>query len=373
MAYEKAFEKPYPNGWEDRPSRKTPITGAIMDAYDKTLEIHDTRIISLSAAQEELSTQVSDADKHVELLFEDNAAIREEISSSAEAALTEAKKDAANNYLPQNGGNMGEDAEVVFEKNWTDTDSDGNVIEYRQKTVISKDGITNYYWNSDEDWEYEVYCRHGDFRIMADGWHAYMSPESLQFPQTSWVFLDTKNGRYNFEDTEFYADGSGKVDLGANGAKWKNIYATNGTIQTSDRNEKNTIADMTTEQAAALIYGLKPSTYKMNAGTSGRTHWGMISQDIEELLKSLGWSSTAFAGFIKSPKVEIEIAKDENGHAKKTEKVVEGEYTYSLRYDEFVAPLIKVAQEQKSEIDSLKEQLATINERFAKLEEKLNQ
>ena len=32
-------------------------------------------------------------------------------------------------------------------------------------------------------------------------------------------------------------------DLGSTGSKWDDVYATNGTIQTSDRNEKNTIVD----------------------------------------------------------------------------------------------------------------------------------
>ncbi|MFR8874751.1 MAG: hypothetical protein ACLVHV_15755 [Oscillospiraceae bacterium] len=42
----------------------------------------------------------------------------------------------------------------------------------------------------------------------------------------------------------------------------------------------------------------------LTALTSGRTHWGLISQDIEELLPQLGMTSMDFAGFIKSPKTE---------------------------------------------------------------------
>lgn len=163
--------------------------------------------------------------------------------------------------------------------------------------------------------------------------------------------------------TTFHHNSSGIVDLGQAGNKWKNIYATNGVIQTSDRNEKNNIEELTNEKAQALIYGLKPSTYQMNGGTSGRIHWGMISQDIEELLEDLGWTSSDFAGFIKSPKEEV-IRVDENGEKlnKPIRRVIEGEYTYSLRYDEFIAPMVKVIQSQNERIKALEKRIELLEQ-----------
>lgn len=162
------------------------------------------------------------------------------------------------------------------------------------------------------------------------------------------------------------------VDLGVSGYKWRNIYASNGVIQTSDRNEKNTIKELSEEQATGLILGLKLCTYKMNDGTSGRTHWGMISQDLEELLESLGMTSIDFAGFIKSPKIRI-IAEDENGNPleKPIEEVVEGEYSYGLRYDEFISPLIKVVQIQQEKINLEDERLSILENENAELKEKI--
>ena len=150
------------------------------------------------------------------------------------------------------------------------------------------------------------------------------------------------------------------IDLGcdADWYRWKNIYATNGTIQTSDRNKKNSIEELLKEKAQKLIYGLKPSTYKMNTGTSGRTHWGIISQDIEELFEEIGITSIDFAGFIKSPKIQ-RITVDEN--------VIEGEYDYSLRYDEFIAPIIKVIQSQHEEIETLKQETQMLKQQMQQL------
>lgn len=160
---------------------------------------------------------------------------------------------------------------------------------------------------------------------------------------------------------------SAPLSLGSNLVKWKEVYSVNGTIQTSDRNEKNTIAELTAEQAQSLIYGLKPSTYKMNAGTSSRTHWGIISQDIEELLNELGWTSLDFAGFIKSPKM-TEIKYDEKtGKCIRESEVIEGEYDYSLRYDEFIAPIIKVVQTQHEEIENLKQDIDFLKQQMSDL------
>lgn len=105
--------------------------------------------------------------------------------------------------------------------------------------------------------------------------------------------------------------------------------------------------------------GLKPSSYVFNDADSGRTHWGLISQDIEELFPQLGMTSMDFAGFIKSPKTEDyyedvpETVTDEETGEEKTvtrkelkTRTVEGEYIYSLRYDEFIAPLICMVQKQ---------------------------
>ena len=146
----------------------------------------------------------------------------------------------------------------------------------------------------------------------------------------------------------FREAGDGSLNLGNGSHRWAVVYAKTGSINTSDRNEKNTIADIDPEQAEKLIMGLKPSTFKFNDGTSGRTHWGMISQDIEELLPQIGMSDLDFAGFIKSPKT------DDDGNE------IPGEYFYALRYAEFIAPLICMVQRQQRQIENLERRLSAL-------------
>ena len=167
--------------------------------------------------------------------------------------------------------------------------------------------------------------------------------------------------------------GDGNINLGASNHRFATVFAKTGSINTSDRNEKNTIADIDPEQAEKLIMGLKPSTFKFNDGTSGRTHWGIISQDIEELLPQIGMTDMDFAGFIKSPKTEdyyedvSETVTDEETGEEKTvtrkelkTRVIEGEYVYALRYSEFIAPLICMVQKQQKQIENLERHLSAL-------------
>ncbi|SCJ50003.1 Uncharacterised protein [uncultured Ruminococcus sp.] len=178
----------------------------------------------------------------------------------------------------------------------------------------------------------------------------------------------------------FREAGDGSLNLGNGSHRWAVVYAKTGSINTSDRNEKNTIADIDPEQAEKLIMGLKPSTFKFNDGTSGRTHWGLISQDIEELLPQIGMSDLDFAGFIKTPKTEDyyedvpETVTDEETGEEKTvtrkelkTRVIEGKYVYALRYSEFIAPLIRMVQKQQKQIENLERRLSALEDKEEKL------
>jgi len=124
------------------------------------------------------------------------------------------------------------------------------------------------------------------------------------------------------------------IDLGISSVRFDDIYATNGTIQTSDRNEKNTITD--SDLGIDFIKRLSPKSYIFNGKT--RTHYGLIAQDIETVLTDIGKTGSDFAGFIKS-----DISEEQDGSS----------YRYGLRYTEFVAPLIQAVKDQQATIDAL--------------------
>lgn len=155
--------------------------------------------------------------------------------------------------------------------------------------------------------------------------------------------------------------------LGTSSHRWNTIYLSNPAITTSDNEKKHDIKPIDEVTVCKFVRGILPKTYKFNDGTSGRTHYGMISQDIEQLLDNLGMTSLDFAGFIKSPRTkEIEEVVldeegkpvlDENGNEKTKVRVetIKGEYDYALRYEEFISPLIRFVQLQDKDISELKE------------------
>lgn len=140
-------------------------------------------------------------------------------------------------------------------------------------------------------------------------------------------------------------------DLGSSANRWDDIFATNDTIQTSDRNEKNTIVD--SDLGLSFINKLKPVSYKFNGKT--RTHYGLIAQDIETVLSDISKSTTDFAGFIKSVVSDVLYTEDEPlpDDKKVGDVKTPGSTNYGLRYAEFIAPLIKAVQELSAKVEAL--------------------
>lgn len=131
----------------------------------------------------------------------------------------------------------------------------------------------------------------------------------------------------------FFRDGSGvpwfrpckdgATNLGGSNYHWKNVYATNGTIQTSDARKKmnvNYLEDKYLELFDLLI----PKTFKTIYGD--RTHVGFIAQEVEEAMNTVGLTSDEFAGLCYD--------YDE-----------QGDKHYSLRYNElFMLCIAKLKQ-----------------------------
>ena len=203
-----------------------------------------------------------------------------------------------------------------------------------------------------------------------------MSMSGQQYPQIYGTasYLHINHNDNNEKGLVLGADairpaGDANQYLGTSSHRWNTIYLSNPAITTSDNEKKHDIKPIDEVTVCKFVRGILPKTYKFNDGTSGRTHYGMISQDIEQLLDNLGMTSLDFAGFIKSPRTkEIEEVVldeegkpvlDENGNEKTKVRVetIKGEYDYALRYEEFISPLIRFVQLQDKKISEMKETL----------------
>ena len=153
-------------------------------------------------------------------------------------------------------------------------------------------------------------------------------------------------------------------DIGALTIRWNDVYATNGTIQTSDRNEKQQIAELTPAemQAAKAISGLF-KTFKWNdsvaeKGDAARIHSGVIAQEVEAAMTDAGLDAGKYAFFISSTWWETDGQTYETA-----EEAPEGAVERTrrgIRYPELLA-FVGAATEQR---------LASIEARLTELEAK---
>ena len=110
------------------------------------------------------------------------------------------------------------------------------------------------------------------------------------------------------------ADNDG--DIGAASYRWDDIYATNGTIQTSDRNEKQDIEALTdaeTRVAVAAKGLLRKFRWKdavAEKGDEARTHFGIIAQDLQDAFTAEGLDAGDYAMFISSTWTDEETGEE---------------------------------------------------------------
>ena len=96
------------------------------------------------------------------------------------------------------------------------------------------------------------------------------------------------------------------IDLGSLSSRFDDIYATNGTIQTSDRNEKQDIEELSeaerrvAQACKGLLRKFRWKSAVADKGEEARVHFGIIAQDLEDAFTSEGLDAGKYAMFIKS-------------------------------------------------------------------------
>jgi hypothetical protein len=111
----------------------------------------------------------------------------------------------------------------------------------------------------------------------------------------------------------FFSSSDNILDIGASSNRWDDIYATNGTIQTSDANLKQQIAPLTdAEITAAKAISALFKTYKWNSsveakGDAARTHAGVVAQEVESAMTAAGLNASDYAFFISTTWWEADV------------------------------------------------------------------
>lgn len=128
-------------------------------------------------------------------------------------------------------------------------------------------------------------------------------------------------------------------DLGQGNYRWDDVYATNGTIQTSDRNEKQDIealSDAEQRVAVAAKGLLRKYRWKdavAEKGDTARIHFGIIAQDLQAAFEAEGLDAGRYGMFISSTWWEAEVEKTREVEQEDGTTITET-YTATETYDE---------------------------------------
>jgi len=106
------------------------------------------------------------------------------------------------------------------------------------------------------------------------------------------------------------------IDLGSGSYRYDDVFATNGTIQTSDRNEKQDIAELTDAEqrvavaAKGLLRKFRWKDAVAEKGDEARTHFGIIAQDLQAAFAAEGLDAGDYAMFISSTWTDEETGEE---------------------------------------------------------------
>ena len=130
------------------------------------------------------------------------------------------------------------------------------------------------------------------------------------------LFFNDASDRIDPFNTTTLVERDNFIDLGGPGSRFTEIYATNGTIQTSDRNEKQDIEELTEaeQRVAVAAKGLLRKFRWIDSveekGDDARIHFGIIAQDLQAAFEAEGLDAGRYAMFIHSTWTDEETGEE---------------------------------------------------------------
>lgn len=145
--------------------------------------------------------------------------------------------------------------------------------------------------------------------------------------------------------TAFRASSDGVPNLGGASNRWNTVFATNGTINTSDVREKQDVADLNAaeKRVAIALKGLVKKFRFRDAvavkGDAARIHVGVIAQDVVTAFNAEGLDALRYGIICYDEWAAEPAVLDPNTNAVVTPAKAAGS-RYGVRYDEMLAFII---------------------------------
>ena len=112
-------------------------------------------------------------------------------------------------------------------------------------------------------------------------------------------------------NTSTGADTNGSTDLGGSGVRFREIFATNGTINVSDKNEKQDIEELSEAEqrvavaAKGLLRKFRWKDMVAEKGDDARIHFGIMAQDLQAAFEAEGLDAGRYSMFVKETYYEL--------------------------------------------------------------------
>ncbi len=213
----------------------------------------------------------------------------------------------------------------------------------------------------------KIYLDGGSSTFLCESEDGYLDIEAQYFVH---MHINGHNQNYfTFYSGGFRPGSSDNKDLGYSTRLWDDFYQSGSHVTSSDERRKENIAD--SSLGLSFLNQLRPVQYKLKDYTVpevlykesdnipedkevgdvwieeremvySRTHYGLIAQEVEQVLEDNEISTNDFAPFIKSPILDGD-----------TEGEPTGDHFYGLGYIEFISILIKAVKELSSKVEAL--------------------
>ena len=261
------------------------------DGVGILFEIADQTTSSIGASIDAVKTGGADDDSSTDLVLR---------TSANNETLNEAMRiDSSGNLL------VGTTDSLIWNEAATDNSKEGVVIEPRSLQISRYQDTQALFNRQGNDGKNLVFAKDGSTvgSIGTSGGYFFINGGNSGGTHSGLRFINNASIRpcnttgNNLDNT---------LDLGSSTARFDDIYATNGTIQTSDRNEKQDIAELSDaeQRVAVAAKGLMRKFRWRDAvaekGDEARTHFGVIAQDLQAAFAAEGLDAGNYAMFISS-------------------------------------------------------------------------
>jgi len=162
--------------------------------------------------------------------------------------------------------------------------------------------------------------------------------------ETIWAAGGASSVSYTKDQNGFAPGTDNTLRLGAPAARWTTVFATTGTINTSDAREKQQVRGLTNaERAVAIHLKSMVRAFKWNAAvekknSAARIHFGLMAQDVITAFENEGLDPFAYAVVCYDEWPETLEERDADGTV--TQEYRPAGNRYGVRYEELLAFII---------------------------------